>query len=126
VEELAGLGHHGFDVHTGRASPGRLGELVCFAGRGPGEVFHGARKLVGLSQWRAREGALFSSCAYLRWEPAALLELMLLEPPLHHAMTRDLIPLAVGLGELDPAVAELGPLRERLLGSFTEFGAGAG
>ena len=39
---LAGLGQHGFDVHTGRSVPGELGELVCFAGRGPGEVFHGA------------------------------------------------------------------------------------
>ena len=70
---LAALGQHGFDVHTGRSVPGELGELVCFAGRGPGEVFHGARKVVGLSQWRAREGALFSSCAYLHWDPAPLL-----------------------------------------------------
>jgi lipoate-protein ligase A len=123
VEALAGLGLHGFDVHTGRASPGRLGELVCFAGRGPGEVFHGGRKLVGLSQWRSREGALFSSCAYLHWEPAALLELMLLEPPLHEEMRRHLMPVAVGLGQLDPAVADLGSLRERLLGSFRAFGA---
>ena len=53
----------------------RSGDLVCFAGRGPGEVFHGGRKVVGLSQWRAREGALFSSCAYLRWDPAPLLAL---------------------------------------------------
>jgi lipoate-protein ligase A len=125
VEALAGLGHHDFDVHTGRASPGRLGELVCFAGRGPGEVFHGGRKVVGLSQWRAREGALFSSCAYLRWEPASLLELMKLDPPRREATTRHLIPVAVGLGELDPAVADLGPLRERLLGSFHAFASGA-
>ena len=74
-------GTQGFDVHTGRASPGRFGDLVCFAGRGPGEVFHGARKVVGLSQWRAREGALFSSCAYLRWDPAPLLALIHLDPP---------------------------------------------
>jgi lipoate-protein ligase A len=128
IEALAGLGlgRDDFDVHTGRASPGRLGELVCFGGRGPGEVFYGERKLVGLSQWRAREGALFSSCAYLRWEPAALLELMLLDPPLHQAMTRDLMAVAVGLGELDPALADLGPLRDRLLGSFHAFGAGGG
>jgi hypothetical protein len=125
VEALAGLGHHDFDVHTGRASPGRLGELVCFAGRGPGEVFHGGRKVVGLSQWRAREGALFSSCAYLRWEPASLLELMKLDPPRREATTRHLMPVAVGLGELDPAVADLGPLRERLLGSFHAFASGA-
>lgn len=51
-------------IHRGRSEPGPLGDLVCFAGHGPGEVFAGGRKLVGLSQWRAREGALFSSCVY--------------------------------------------------------------
>ena len=61
---------------TGRSVPGAFGDLVCFAGRGPGEVFHGAAKVVGLSQWRAREGALFSSCAYLRWDPAPLVALI--------------------------------------------------
>jgi hypothetical protein len=40
-------------------------------------------------------------------------------------MTRDLMLVAVGLGELDPAVADLIPLRERLLGSFHAFGSGA-
>lgn len=59
-------------VHVGKSEPGEFGDLVCFAGRGPGEVFAGQRKLVGLSQWRAREGALFSSCVYRRWEPDAL------------------------------------------------------
>ena len=73
---LAGLGQRGFEVHHGRSVPGDFGDLVCFAGRGPGEVFHGGRKVVGLSQWRAREGALFSSCAYLRWDPAPLLALL--------------------------------------------------
>ena len=34
------------------------------------------RKVVGLSQWRAREGALFSSCVYTRWEPAPLAALL--------------------------------------------------
>ena len=69
-------GLRGFDTHSGRSVPGELGELVCFAGRGPGEVFHGGRKLVGLSQWRSRQGALFSSCAYLHWDPDPLLDLL--------------------------------------------------
>ncbi len=125
VDALADLGQHGFDVHTGRASPGRFGDLVCFAGRGPGEVFHGVRKVVGLSQWRAREGALFSSCAYLRWDSAALLELVRVDSPVQEPLTRDLKAVAVGLTELDPAVGDLGPLRERLLGSFDAFGTGA-
>ncbi len=59
-------------VHRGRSEAGPRGELVCFAGRGPGEVFVGARKVVGLSQWRAREGALFSSCAYRALGPGTV------------------------------------------------------
>jgi lipoate---protein ligase len=46
MEALAGVGQCGFDVHTGRSVPGDLGDLVCFAGRGPGEVFLGASKVV--------------------------------------------------------------------------------
>jgi lipoate-protein ligase A len=30
--------------------------VVCFAGRGPGEVFVDGKKAVGLAQWRVREG----------------------------------------------------------------------
>ena len=35
--------------------------LVCFAGAGPGEVFLGPRKIVGVTQWRVREGTFLSS-----------------------------------------------------------------
>ncbi len=73
---LLECGVDGLRVHTGKSEPGPLGDLVCFAGRGPGEVFAGSRKVVGLSQWRAREGALFSSCVYTRWEPAPLAALL--------------------------------------------------
>ena len=124
VDALTGAGQSGFDVHTGRAAPGRWGELVCFGGRGPGEVFVGARKVVGLSQWRAREGALFSSCAYRRWDPAPLLALVRSDDPSHDMLTRDLPSVAVGLAELDPAVDDLGLLRERLLETFERFGVG--
>ena len=34
---------------------------ACFAGRGPGEVFGGTRKLVGVTQWRVREGAFIAT-----------------------------------------------------------------
>ena len=34
---------------------------ACFAGRGPGEVFHGSRKLVGVTQWRVREGVFVAT-----------------------------------------------------------------
>lgn len=35
--------------------------VVCFAGRGPGEVFAGGLKAVGVTQWRVREGVFLSS-----------------------------------------------------------------
>ena len=121
MDALTRLGLTGLSVHVGRAAPGELGDVVCFAGRGPGEVFHGVRKVVGLSQWRAREGALFSSCAYVRWNPVPLLELMDVDAHVREDMTRDLIPVAVGLAELDPPVIDLGRVRDRLLGSFPAF-----
>ncbi|MGO9854985.1 MAG: lipoyl protein ligase domain-containing protein [Acidimicrobiales bacterium] len=121
IDALEGLGPSGFSVHAGRAAPGELGDLVCFAGRGPGEVFHGARKVVGLTQWRAREGALFSSCAYVRWNPVPLLELMYVDAHVREGMTRDLASVAVGLAELDPPVTDLGRVRDRLIGSFPAF-----
>ncbi len=51
-------------VHRGRSLETRWSRLVCFAGVGPGEVVTGGRKLVGVAQWRGREGALTHSMAY--------------------------------------------------------------
>jgi lipoate---protein ligase len=126
MEALAAIGpgpeQPGYDVHAGRSVPGELGDLVCFAGRGPGEVFRGASKVVGLSQWRAREGALFSSCAYLRWDPVPMLALMELDEQLRDELARDLAPMAVGLAELDPPASDLDRVRAALLDSFLAFG----
>lgn len=125
VDALARRGQQGFDIHCGRSVPGDFGELVCFAGRGPGEVFHGGRKVVGLSQWRAREGALFASCAYLQWDAQPLLELLYVDEHAQEELGRGVTQIAVGLGELDPAVAQLSDVRDDLLGSFRSWG-GAG
>jgi lipoate-protein ligase A len=118
---LAGIGQRGVGVHHGRSVAGAFGDLVCFAGRGPGEVFHGGAKVVGLSQWRAREGALFSSCAYLRWDPAPLLALMDVEHDARVRLARELAPMAVGLAELDPPAGEFAGVRGQLLDSFPDF-----
>ena len=91
--------------------PGAFGDLVCFAGRGPGEVFQGGRKVVGLSQWRAREGTLFSSCAYLRWDPAPLLALLTVGPDPRVELARGLAEAGAGLADLSPAAADLAPRR---------------
>ena len=122
MEALAGSGQRGFDVHRGRSVPGAFGDLVCFAGRGPGEVFHGAAKVVGLSQWRSREGALFSSCAYLRWDPVPLLALVDFEDEARAVLAQDLAPMAVGLAELEPPALDLSAMRDRLLDSLPGFG----
>ena len=121
-DALTGQGQHGFEVHVGRSVPGEYGDLVCFAGRGPGEVFHGGRKVVGLSQWRAREGALFSSCAYLRWDPRSLLELLCVDARAEVELGHGLKQTAVGLQELEPAAADLGAVRDDLLEVFPSLG----
>jgi lipoate-protein ligase A len=126
VDALARCGLPGLEVHRGRSEPGAVGDVVCFAGRGPGEVFAGRRKVVGLSQWRARQGALFSSCAYLRWEPAVLAGLLAAEGagggPRHGgALRRELEDVAVGVAELAPPVHDLAVLRDVLLGSFSSL-----
>jgi hypothetical protein len=108
-------------VHRGRSVPGELGDMVCFAGRGPGEVFVGDRKLVGLSQWRAREGALFSSCAYVRWDVERMVELFDLDDPTRALLVDELASAAVGLSEVEPALGDLGRLREVLMTSFPSF-----
>jgi len=48
-------------VHEGGLEGDRDLRVVCFAGRGPGEVFVGGEKAVGVTQWRVREGVFVSS-----------------------------------------------------------------
>ena len=60
-------------VHSGRLVADRWGRLVCFAGAGPGEVFVGRRKVVGVSQRRSRRRARIQTAARLRLPPAATL-----------------------------------------------------
>ena len=122
TDALGRLGQHGLRTHTGRSAPGELGDLVCFAGRGPGEVFQGGRKLVGLSQWRSRQGALFSSCAYLHWDPRPLAALLRVDEHAREELARGLMPLAVGLRELEPPVVDVGRVRDELLESFAARG----
>ncbi len=118
---LAEVGQVGLQVHRGRAEPGELGDLACFAGRGPGEVFQSGRKVVGLSQWRAREGALFSSCAYMRWDPAPLLAVVNLDETTRRTLETTLSSVATGLFELNPPLSSVMPVQIALLESFPDF-----
>ena len=58
-----------YSVHTGRLVADRWGRLVCFAGAGPGEVFVGGRKVVGISQRRSRDRVRIQTAA--RIQPGA-------------------------------------------------------
>ena len=55
-----------------------LGRLVCFAGRGSGEVMasDGTTKYVGISQRRTRDHARFQCTVYTQWAASALVELL--------------------------------------------------
>jgi lipoate-protein ligase A len=48
-------------VHDGPLEGDPDFRLVCFAGRGPGEVFVDGKKAVGVTQWRVREGIFVST-----------------------------------------------------------------
>lgn len=56
-------------VHPGGVSTSGVGRMVCFAGRGSGEVLLGDRKLVGISQRRTRFGSRFQLVWYSLWNP---------------------------------------------------------
>ncbi|MCE2524372.1 MAG: lipoate--protein ligase family protein [Acidimicrobiia bacterium] len=97
------------EVHEGAYEAGRWGSLVCYAGRGPGEVFVEGRKVVGLSQRRSRTCARFQSGLLRRWDPAELADLCALAQPERRALARDLAESAAGV-----AVAE-----DRMLGALS-------
>ena len=66
-------------VHEGALEGEPALRVVCFAGRGPGEVFVDGRKAVGLTQWRVREGVFVSSV--LHAQSSQLAQRVLREPP---------------------------------------------
>jgi len=79
---------------------GPLSRLVCFAGRGPGEVICGARKLVGVSQRRTRRAALFQVALLLHWDPDEAVAGLAVGPVGRARVARELAALAVGADEL--------------------------
>jgi lipoate-protein ligase A len=85
------------EVHTGGFEPGEWGRVVCFAGRGPGEVFLGGAKVVGLAQRRTRAGARFQCAVPTRWDPDRLVD-ALVAPPDRDRARRDLAGVATAPG----------------------------
>jgi lipoate---protein ligase len=95
---LARAGLDGLDVWRGPMVHNQWSSLVCFAGRGPGEVVdQDQSKVVGISQRRTRRGALFQCACILRWEPRRLLDLLALPNDKVEAGVNELARVARGV-----------------------------
>lgn len=66
-------------LHEGALEGAAAHRVVCFAGRGPGEVFVDDRKAVGLAQWRIREGSFLTTV--LHASPSGSVVDLLVSPP---------------------------------------------
>ena len=107
VALLADAGVVSAQVHRGAFERNDWSDIVCFAGKGSGEVFpqesHAQQKIVGISQRRTRDYARFQCIAYFQWD-AALHAAML--PGLANNVVRIATlatPVPVGLGAMDLA-----------------------
>lgn len=74
VALLADAGVASAQVHRGAFERNDWSDIVCFAGKGSGEVFpqenHAQQKIVGISQRRTRDYARFQCIAYFQWDAA--------------------------------------------------------
>ncbi|HEY2429799.1 MAG TPA: hypothetical protein VGI06_12765 [Acidimicrobiales bacterium] len=95
---LDALGLTGAVVHEGAMVRGPWSPLVCFAGTGPGEVLIGGRKIVGISQRRTREAALFQVAVLLAWDPVETTAGLVIDP----RAADELAGAAVGIDEVVP------------------------
>ena len=74
--------------------PGRWGDLVCFASRGPGEVLVGNAKAVGISQRRSRLAARFQCLIYSHWSTDEVIASLAVAPE-YAADLRDSLAFSV-------------------------------
>lgn len=73
VKTLHELGMNDISVHRNSLFADAWGDLLCFAGVGPGEVVSQqgdvVSKVVGISQRRSRDYARFQCTLYMEWNP---------------------------------------------------------
>lgn len=85
-------------VHAGPFVPTRWSPVVCFDGRGVGEVFVDGAKLVGISQRRMRHAARLQCCWYSAYDSERLRSLL---APAQRPPAGALAPVAVA-ADVDP------------------------
>lgn len=96
-------------VYEGPLMHSRWSRRICFAGLGPGEVTVSGRKVVGLSQRRRREGAVFHVATLLQWDPEDLVGLV-------NAPEAERAELGAQLGEL---ASGIDVVEENLISALT-------
>jgi len=97
---LVQLGAAAAVPHAGRLEHTAWSHLVCFAGRAPGEVVVGDRKVVGTSQRRTREGAIFQVAVALVWAPRLLFDLLRMP----EEAEPELMATGIGLAAIVPGI----------------------
>ncbi|CAN5485473.1 hypothetical protein BH20ACT2_BH20ACT2_04040 [soil metagenome] len=93
-------------VHRGPMEHTPWSSLVCFAGRGPGEVTIDDAKVVGMAQRRGRAGARFQCALLHRWDPGAMVDLLALPPADRDRARTELIAAGRGLDVTTATVTE--------------------
>ncbi len=120
-DALETVGITGTTVHRGGAVSGPH-PSICFSGRGPGEVIApSGAKIMGLSQWRSREGALFHTCVYHHFDAASLVDLIALGDTDRAQWRQALNATAVGVEDLVRAKDSFATLTERLTATFANW-----
>ncbi len=102
VDSFGRLGIDGASAHRGGSvNRTRWASAVCFGGVGRGEVVLGdGRKMVGLAQRRTRDGAWFHGACFVRWDPAALVDLLHLPGSEQDLAVADLGEAAAGVADV--------------------------
>lgn len=85
-------------VHDGPLEGDPAYRLVCFAGRGPGEVFVDGVKAVGVTQWRVREGIFVSTIMHAHASNAVLGYLREVPDGLDRALEHPVLSSLTGVG----------------------------
>ena len=99
-------------IHEDSMMGSRWSDVVCFAGRAPGEVLLEGRKVVGVAQWRTRVGAWFQCVALLAWHAGEMVEALDLRPPEQAVGDLEALagPLPIDSAELQVNLLEQLPL----------------
>lgn len=108
IDALSTVGVRELNQHRSRLERTATSDLICFAGRGPGEVFLASgSKVVGISQRRTRTHARFQCAVSITWDPGRLVQLLIDPKP--------------DLGEIEIAGSTLDLDRDELVSVTTKL-----